>query len=672
MTGTYNNRSFYRHLIIFFSSLLSGLLLQNALPPNSISYFSFIAFVPALVSLRNATYLEWAFSGFVTGLPCGAMPVMSFSSWGAGLYLFPMIYFSAMLSLTFMLSKFICFYIKPNFSWISFPASWLMFVTISEHMLRIPFFISLAFPLTTTEWLGALRFFSVYGMEVTVVSISSLLAAAAKTDIDLKYSLISVVSALLFLRASTLFFEPIGQGFAIIKGIQPALSFDAQRLATWSLDARKKNERILDSLTIEATKSGSALIVWPEEGNGLMNSRLPRRIINLQSILNQGESEAIVGGIDVTPNGKLYNVLQLFNSNGLISTARKKYIVPFAEDNISSGEAHVFNTKQGKIGVSICFDSAFFLHFYQLSKLGASAFLVSSDDSSFGKSHMPEWHVAYSILRSIEFGKSLIFLSNHGPALATDFTGKILSEDWHGEKRQVYSWKIPLSSQNTITMKGGFIAPYIAILFTLLLGFKFQKRTDNLRIFSRSSFVYIVVSLPLTAIAALLSILYLAFSTANARNISLTQLIADVAHRYHGTPSMDGIAPAFKQSSPNTCGAAAASYLLTTLGDLIFEYQIVSSFPLNEASGYSMLDIVKIIKSRGFNATGHHGEWKNISTHSTLPFIAHLIEGHYVVVTKADQNGVVFFDPRLGKTIHMPKKNFLLIWSKKYIRVHTV
>ena len=211
-----------------------------------------------------------------------------------------------------------------------------------------------------------------------------------------------------------------------ISAIQPSISWGDYKAAKWSLYERDLIETRLDQLTMEALQTRRSLIIWPEGGNELYNLRLPRRQSIFDSMLKESDSEFLIGGKDLDFNGKKANVVHYLNKEGFVGLAKKNKTVPFVEYNLTRGEATVFDTGFGKIGTSICFESVFQDHALDLVKQGAQVIVAITDDSSFGKTNFATIHLAYSILRSMEVNRPLVFLSNNGPTVSTDAAGNII------------------------------------------------------------------------------------------------------------------------------------------------------------------------------------------------------------------------------------------------------
>ena len=148
-------------------------------------------------------------------------------------------------------------------------------------------------------------------------------------------------------------------------------------------------------------------------------------------------------------------------------------------------------------------------------------------------------------------------------------------------------------------------------------------------------------------------------------------IVEDVIQRFVKHPANDGIAPAFRQSSQKTCGAAAMAYLLTKMGDLVFEAEFVRRIPMtNSTPGYSLSELSAFAEMRGFTASGYMASVDDLPKPGKAPVIAHLTRGHYVVVHFVSDEYATIFDPAYGRTFSVPLREFIDEWSGKILEVH--
>lgn len=152
--------------------------------------------------------------------------------------------------------------------------------------------------------------------------------------------------------------------------------------------------------------------------------------------------------------------------------------------------------------------------------------------------------------------------------------------------------------------------------------------------------------------------------------LPLSVVVEDVFARGNKEIQFDALAPLYKQSSQNTCGAAAISYLLTRLGDTVFEQHVIESIPEPSTSGYSFDDLARFVKMRGFRAEGVESSSDQLPSLGQTPVLAHLSRGHFVVVHSRTDRWVTLFDPAFGDILRVPEARFSKEWSGRILYVY--
>jgi ABC-type bacteriocin/lantibiotic exporter with double-glycine peptidase domain len=136
-------------------------------------------------------------------------------------------------------------------------------------------------------------------------------------------------------------------------------------------------------------------------------------------------------------------------------------------------------------------------------------------------------------------------------------------------------------------------------------------------------------------------------------------------------PVSDGIDPVFRQAHPETCGAAAATYLLTKLGDVVFEEQFIDHFGDIPSGGFTLVDMHNYVATRGFDSVAYHATIVDLPKPGDPPLIAHLNREHFVVVHSANSQHVVLFDPAYGSTFAVKTNEFVDQWSGIIFKLST-
>lgn len=152
-------------------------------------------------------------------------------------------------------------------------------------------------------------------------------------------------------------------------------------------------------------------------------------------------------------------------------------------------------------------------------------------------------------------------------------------------------------------------------------------------------------------------------------NLSPIALFNERRSGYQEKAKIDLFASIYMQTSQDSCGAAAISYLLTKIGDTVLEAHAIERLPPPSDIGYSLADLAKYAEQRGFVALSLRGGLRSLPNEGEAPVIAHLKMGHYVVVLLRENNQTTMFDPALGKNITVSDTVFLDAWSGKLLRV---
>ncbi len=669
-----------KRFLVYTGSFLSGVLLQISMPPVGKGLLIFFAFVPLILVLseEESPYL-WGGMGFLTTLCWFISAPFAFIPFGVLLSLSSWLVSSVVVGAIFYCTCLMTRHLPAHWSWLGLPAIWIVITTITELLFNLPRpSPSVALAIDHPELLTLAKYFGSNGTDFAILAINGWVANIFTAQ---RKTLPSIFLITMIILLSALALLSLKKNIVVennkinINAIQPAFKPVDQKSAQWSLAARIKMEEKFDTLLNQAVKDTDSVVITPEGGNELFNKRIKRRRQVMYNLLEDRKlTDVLLAGNDLTPDGKLLNIVSHVTHDGFHKDIVKTHLVPLAEANLAAGAPEVVTTSQGIIGVSICYDSMFSAHFRAQVQQGAQILVVSTDDSSFGNSMMSYWHVAYSILHSIEAGKSLVYLSNHGPAIATNTAGFILHADWKGDSPAIYHWALPLSDDRTFAVRGGW---YLPLLISMLIvglvcsGISLARSQPSITMqyYLRTKNVINLLAAPLCIILA--ATIWIK-TIIQIQGGTTSYFIKNTLQRFNGEGVIDGITPAFMQSEEKTCGAASISFLLTKLGDLVFEYDVVNAItPANE-QGYTFAELIKFTSSRGFNAKGYKEGIEYFDRKTFIPFIAHMNYGHFVVVLDVTDDLVVFFDPAAGKTLHVERENFQKKWSGNLLVVNTL
>lgn len=251
-----------------------------------------------------------------------------------------------------------------------------------------------------------------------------------------------------------------GGGFAL-KGIEwsePAGEPITVRMVQGNIEQHHKFMAELLEPSIERYKELSHsdepvdLIVWPESAIPTFFYKIDQELADFsESMLEQGTRVLTGGFIYDRSNDRYYNSLRMLDDPD--AYYHKKHLVPFGEympfrpligflqefitipmSDLSSGEvgAKGLTINGHLIAPSICYEDAFgeemIRHFPE-----AALLLNVSNDSWFGDSAAPYQHLEIARMRSLEFSRSMVRVTNTGVSAFIDSRGKIRAEIELGE-----------------------------------------------------------------------------------------------------------------------------------------------------------------------------------------------------------------------------------------------
>jgi apolipoprotein N-acyltransferase len=630
-------------------AVLSGLALQLAAPPLELWFLSFVALVPVLHALAERPFREWTLAGAIVGLVNAACLVDGVIKWGPLTALALTAFAAGMLVIPFAIAGWLAPRLDASRRPYAFVIAWVLVWWVIDEFIYTP--VSLATPvaLGAPSWLAFAEYFGALGLEAAVAGFSCVLASALRRPRSaLLLPLFAVVPLAAFLPAVD------SARAGRIVGLQPNVHWSMYQSTGWSLERRTTIEERLDEMTREASALGGT-IVWPENGNSLPNAQLARRTAALTRILADSDADLLTSGRELA-DGREYLSVFRFTREGVAGRARKANLVPFAESDLDPGGASVIESNAGRIGISVCFDSLFSSHARALVRGGAEQLVVTTDDTSFGKTTIPRRHLAYSILRAAEVGRGLVFISNEGPGVSYDPTKRSVQVHSGDGLRAIYTVDVPLAGARTFADRGARHALPVLVLLLVLAALRARCVPE-----SRPS--------PKLLPLALAPMLSLALGVASdlllrAQTQSLPALTSDFAHRARARAGIDGLGPLFKQSEEKSCGAAALAFALTLLGDLVFEDRLLSALAHDEHRGTSMAELKRAAEARHFSANA----WQANAIEALrfgpgIVHVLHMNPSHYVVAFNRAGEEIHVFDPAIGAVLRVRIDDLIARWS---------
>lgn len=440
-----------KFLTLISAALISGAVLRLSFPPLGFGLLVFIALTPVMLVLQSYGSSDGFYAGMIVGCFLYADSMGAFVSWSPYLVILPTAMASLIFGLLFCATKWMSTRLPGHISWVALPICWIPLSVFCEQVLLLPLSFSMPLALNFGFLLTPIRFIGDTGMDALVLSVSSAIAALLQGKLNpsgLAMWLLTICLSALGAYWTTKTDIRTAKNAVRVSLLQPAHSVEQERRSRWSLGARRSRENSLDVLTLRAIEASGEVILWPEGGNGLFNARLTNRRNILKDMSLKSGAVILATGMDLTPDGEHYNVVHHIQEGKFVKDARKSKLVRFSEAHLKMGEPTVFQTRYGAIGISICYESVFSDHVISLRDQGAQAIFVTSNDSSFGLAATPYWHAAYSVLKGIEAGLPVVFLSNNGPALASDQLGVVTEYDSYSSTPIAHNWNVRMVTAN--------------------------------------------------------------------------------------------------------------------------------------------------------------------------------------------------------------------------------
>ena len=273
---------------------------------------------------------------------------------------------------------------------------------------------------------GSARFFGQLFVSTVIIAINYLLSAAIFSKTTKKAVTTSALALFVFLsNLSFSAFSPApGTPDTSVALIQPGINFiDGY---TQSQISNKAYE-----LAIEAAIRKTDLIVLPE---GSMPSTFatgePTNLYAWGGITLLSEGDMLTCG-----NRALRSVVYHFTPDGKLSDTRKKILeVPFFENGVNAPFRWIpedaespLETKAGKAGIMICYESMFSSFARTHTQNGAEFFCVVTNDSWFDTTLAQNLHLAHGVYRAAETGRYLVQSALNGKTAVIDSSGKVVS-----------------------------------------------------------------------------------------------------------------------------------------------------------------------------------------------------------------------------------------------------
>lgn len=240
-----------------------------------------------------------------------------------------------------------------------------------------------------------------------------------------------------------------------------------------------------------------ALVVWPEIPGSYVYDDTPAFRADTSAFAARRGDYLIVNAVGINERGHT-NSAMLIGPDGLRSGDYAKiHLLPFGEyvpgrdvipfldrvpalnfDFAPGAETSLLDAGGARLGIAICFESAFPDHARAERRAGATAFVNMSDDAWFGPTPMPRQALAHAVMRSVENRTEQVRVTNAGYSARVDAAGRLVdATDLFVEASR--RWTVPtapVAPETPYTRFGDWLPIACAVATALLLALPLVRR----------------------------------------------------------------------------------------------------------------------------------------------------------------------------------------------------
>jgi apolipoprotein N-acyltransferase len=220
--------------------------------------------------------------------------------------------------------------------------------------------------------------------------------------------------------------------------VQPDIDTETE----WTGERQRQTEQQLNFLSLAIP---APLVIWPELPAPLYYFNDPEFHQDAQRIAIR-HGYFLFGTVAYNANGAPLNSAVLLGPTGNeIGRYDKMYLVPFGEfvpplfsfvnritqeagDFAPGRQIKVLPAANHRLGVFICYESAFPHLVRQFSRAGADVLVNISNDGYFGHTYAREQHLLLVQMRAVENRRFIIRATNDGLTAVVDPSGRIIKE----------------------------------------------------------------------------------------------------------------------------------------------------------------------------------------------------------------------------------------------------
>ncbi len=261
-------------------------------------------------------------------------------------------------------------------------------------------------------------------------------------------------------------------------------------------------QRLLNSLQTytqlsEENVEGVDVVIWPETAIPTTYARVEQALEPFVSRMDSQGVEVLSGGFH-RDGDDIFNAFRQLGGDKALYT--KRHLVPFGEympfrfvlDFVSqfviipmsdltrgTGPANLLDIKGEKLGISICYEDVFGEEM-AVSFPGATVLVNISNDAWFGNMPAPQQHQQIARMRSQEFQRELLRVTNTGITSAIDYRGRLRTSIEHNTQGIVDVDVVPRTGMTPYARWRNWPVIVLSVMILLLAGLRArQLRTTD-------------------------------------------------------------------------------------------------------------------------------------------------------------------------------------------------
>ena len=355
-----------------------------------------------------------------------------------------------------------------------------------KHVHVIPILASIynhTFLLATSSLVG-----SHITLFIIMLAIGSLTAIAADRSHTIKKLIILIISGLIILTPHI-----IKTGY--LKGydnekpvIVAAVQGRIMSNQSFGDNFTAFSKFIMDRYSEIINDEKADIYVFPETLSGVYDSSKPLTQDNLKEVINFAKKRdamllclVIEKNLETNKEDTRFMTAVLADPSGVVGMSQKRYLVPFSESRrYNRGkDFSVFETKYGKIGISICYDTNFDT-VVKLKKNGAELILAPFNDYGFGKVYH-NIHRYYPVINAIQCNVPVAQANYDGISQLITADGRVV-KDLGYQKEGVISYGFNIKPSPSFYVSYGIYLEWMLygfIILILIYGFIKQKNSSK-------------------------------------------------------------------------------------------------------------------------------------------------------------------------------------------------